>query len=111
MRRKSGCNNHASLQAANICGSRQSCVGCEQFSEHINITRLLTRQAIIVSVAAAGHSLAADGAGGLWTWGRNDSAGGGGGGSPPQPASGQLGRHGMAPWRCRCRSETHTTLS
>lgn len=37
VRSNSGCNNHASLQAANICGSGHSCVGCEQFSEHINI--------------------------------------------------------------------------
>ena len=45
-----------------------------------------------MSVAAAGHSLAVDRAGGLWTWGRNDSGGGGRGGSAPLQASGQLGR-------------------
>lgn len=44
-----------------------------------------------MGAAAAGHSLAVDREGGLWTWGRNDSAGGGGGGGAPLAASGQLG--------------------
>ncbi|KAK9845960.1 hypothetical protein WJX81_006889 [Elliptochloris bilobata] len=52
---------------------------------------------MLVSVAAAGHSLAVDGAGALWSWGRNDSAGGGGGGSAPLAASGQLGAPRVGP--------------
>lgn len=47
--------------------------------------------ASMLSVAAAGHSLAVDAEGGLWSWGRNGSMGGGGGGSAPLAASGQLG--------------------
>ncbi len=47
--------------------------------------------ASMVGVAAAGHSLAVDAEGRLWSWGRNGSMGGGGGGSAPLAASGQLG--------------------
>ena len=63
-------------------------------------------QGEVVSVAAAGHSLAVDRAGALWTWGRNDSTGGGGGGgSAPLAASGQLGwpRDGPATLPCQAQ--------
>ena len=50
----------------------------------------------VVAAAASGHTAVVTASGGLYTCGRNDSAGGGGHGSPPVSDAGQLGHAGAA---------------